>query len=101
MSIGLVYHKLSDANMSAIIESMALFVRQDDNRSELQQRVAKELQEKARQRAEHTDTRPDGIEDSNYLENTKTTTSLAWVWILIVLLAVGVFAYLVTKFNGV
>jgi hypothetical protein len=27
---------------------------------------------------------PDGVDDSAYIENTKQTTSLAWVWILIV-----------------
>jgi len=62
---------------------MALFIRQDDNRSELQQRLAAELQEKAKKRAELDDTPSDDIEDSNYLKNTKKTTSLAWMWLLI------------------
>ena len=32
----------------------------------------------------------DGVDDIKYLEGTKQTTSLAWVWVLIVLLAAGV-----------
>ena len=65
---------------------MALFIRQEDNRSKLQERLATELQEKARARTETE--RPDGVTDSSYLEETKTTTSLAWIWILIVIAAV-------------
>jgi len=67
---------------------MALFVRQNEERSELQQRLAAELQEKAKKRAENEAVRPDGIEDSNYLENTKTTSSLAGIWIAIIIVAI-------------
>lgn len=66
---------------------MALFVRQDQERSELQQRLAAELQERAKKRAENdTPPLPD-VEDSRYLEGTKKTTSLAGVWIGIVVVA--------------
>lgn len=65
---------------------MALFIRQDDNRSELQQRLAAELQEKARKRAELDSAPSDDIEDSNYLKGTKKTTSLAWMWLLIAII---------------
>lgn len=67
---------------------MGLFVRQNEERSELQQRLAAELQERAKKRAENDTVRPDGIDDSSYLENTKTTTSLAGVWIAIIVIAV-------------
>ncbi|HMH70303.1 MAG TPA: hypothetical protein VK502_02800 [Candidatus Saccharimonadales bacterium] len=75
---------------------MALFIRQDDERSELQQRLAAELREKAKKRAENDNDLPDGVEDSNYLKDTKSTTSLAWVWIIIVLVALfaGVFVFI-------
>jgi len=62
---------------------MALFIRQDDNRSKLQERLATELREKAKARAETE--QPDGVADSQYLEGTKATTSLAWVWIAIII----------------
>ena len=66
---------------------MALFIRQSEDRSKLQERLAAELQAKAKARAEAE--RPDGVTDSNYLKDTKTTTSLAWVWIVILVFAVG------------
>ncbi|HBH77585.1 TPA: hypothetical protein DDX46_02440 [Candidatus Saccharibacteria bacterium] len=70
---------------------MALFVNQNsDNRSKLQERLAAELSEKAKKKALlEAQERPDGVDDSNYIKDTKTTTSLAWVWILIVLFAVA------------
>ena len=67
---------------------MALFLKQDTQRSELQQRIATELQEKAKRKS--TDGgQPDGVTDSAYLKDTKATTSLAWVWVVIVAFAVG------------
>jgi hypothetical protein len=74
---------------------MALFIRQDDERSELQRRVAAELREKAKRQSQLDEKRPDGVEDSRYLQDTKQTTSLAWVWILIVLFAIAGMIYIV------
>jgi hypothetical protein len=68
---------------------MALFIRQNDNRSQLQERLAAELQERAKKNASKDDL-PDGVEDSQYLKNTKATTSLAWLWTIIILIIVGV-----------
>lgn len=59
---------------------MALFVQQNDNRTELQQRLATELQDKARKKAEEAEL-PDGVTDSQYMKNTQTTGRFAWVWI--------------------
>lgn len=67
---------------------MALFLKQDTQRSELQQRIATELQEKAKRKSTDGD-QPDGVTDSAYLKDTKATTSLAWVWVVIVAFAVG------------
>jgi hypothetical protein len=72
---------------------MALFIRQNEDRSKLQERVAAELQERAKQRALQVE-RPDGVEDSEYIKGTKQTTSLAWVWIVIVILAIAAFLWL-------
>lgn len=66
---------------------MALFIRQSEDRSKLQERLAAELRERAKTRAEIDDKLPDGVNDSEYLKGTKTTTSLAWVWILLIVLA--------------
>ena len=76
---------------------MALFVNQKDDRSELQKRIAAELQEKAKQKAQGAPGRPDGVTDSQYLKDTKTTTSLAWVWVLIGIAIVGVTIYLILQ----
>lgn len=67
---------------------MALFLKQDQQRSELQERIASELQEKAKRKAMETD-QPDGVTDSAYLKDTKPTTGLGWVWVAIVVFAVG------------
>lgn len=75
---------------------MGMFIRQDDKRSQLQERIAAELQEKARQRALDAE-RPDGVDDSAYVKGTKSTTSLAWVWVLIAVATVGVIVWLVIE----
>ncbi len=70
---------------------MALFVNQNSNRSKLQEKLAAELQEKAKLKAgDDNQGRPDGVEDSAYMEGTKKTTSLAWVWVLITLAVIGI-----------
>lgn len=70
--------------MSGILNCMALFIRQSEDRSKLQERLAAELSEKAKARALENE-RPDGVDNSRYLEGTKQTTSLAWVWIAIII----------------
>lgn len=66
---------------------MALFVNQKNSRSELQERIAADLREKAKQTKLREDAAIDGVEDVKYLEGTKQTTTLAWAWLLIVFLA--------------
>lgn len=69
---------------------MGLFLQQNSNRTKLQERLAAELSEKAKKKAEtNSSDLPDGVDDSRYMEGTKTTTSLAWVWVLIALAAIG------------
>jgi hypothetical protein len=75
---------------------MALFIKQNDNRSQLQERLAAELQERAKQNAAKND-RPDGVTDSQYLKDTKATTSLMWLWMLIALAVIGLVMWLIIK----
>lgn len=90
-----VYHSRLGAS-SAILIVMALFMNQQNERTELQKRIAAELAEKAKKKSlEPTSDRPDGVTDSAYLERTMTTTSLAWVWILITVAAIGIAIWLV------
>ncbi|MCA9327664.1 hypothetical protein KDA14_04005 [Candidatus Saccharibacteria bacterium] len=67
---------------------MGIIVNQQDNRSELQKKIAAELSEKAKKKHDATHDLPDGVEDSAYIQGTKHTTSLAWVWVLLVVVAV-------------
>lgn len=62
---------------------MALFLKQDSDRSELQKRLETELQEKLRKKADLENKLPDGVEDSLYMEGKKSTNSYVWVWILL------------------
>jgi hypothetical protein len=77
---------------------MALFLRQNEDRSKLQERLAAELQEKARKKAE-TSELADGVTDSHYLKDTKSTTGLAGVWIAVVVIAVAAVVILMANTN--
>lgn len=69
---------------------MGLFLNQQDKRSELQERIAADLREKALRNSKDDKPEWDGSKDIRYLEGTKETTSLGWAWILIVLIALGI-----------
>lgn len=73
---------------------MSLFMKQNETQTELQKRIAAELQDKAKKKALETD-RPDGVDDSAFIEGTKSTTSLAWAWILIALAIIGIAIWLI------
>jgi hypothetical protein len=78
---------------------MALFIRQNEQRSKLQERLAAELQERAKQRA-IDDTPPDHVKDSRYIEHTTHTGRHAWVWLVVVgLLIVCFILYVVLRVN--
>ncbi len=66
---------------------MGLFVNQQDQRSELQERIAAELREKTKASSLQEKATMDGVDDIRYLEGTKQTTTLAWAWILIAIMA--------------
>ncbi len=74
---------------------MALYLKQNDTRSELQKRVASELQEKAKKAAEPADL-PDGVTDSQFIRGTTGTGRYAWIWVLgIVLIVLGLIVLIV------
>ena len=75
---------------------MALFVRQDENRSELQQRLATELQDRARKKAEEAEL-PDGVTDSQFIKHTKQSTGLLGVWLVVGALAIIAIIFLITQ----
>lgn len=73
---------------------MGLYVKQSDTRSQLQEKLAAELQEKARAKAKEAEM-PDGVEDSAYIVGTNRTSSFAWVWFVLIAAVIGVAIWLV------
>lgn len=71
---------------------MGRYIKQDQTRSELQQRLAAELRAKAAARNNQEGDTPDGIDDSAYVEGTKRTTPLAGLWLFVAVLAALAFA---------
>ena len=80
---------------------MALFVNQNDKRTELQERIAADLRAKAVQRSKMENKDMDGVSDQRYMEDKKVTTSLAWVWVLILVFIVAAVVYFIVKMNEV
>lgn len=79
---------------------MGIILNQQDNRSELQKRIAAELSEKAKKKHEAAKELPDGVEDSRYVEHTQQTGNWAWLWILLVgLLVVGAVLFVIVSGN--
>lgn len=75
---------------------MAIFVKQQNERTELQKRIAAELAEKAKNKAAAGEgDLPDGVEDSAFIENQRQTTKRAWLWILLATLTVALISWLV------
>lgn len=73
---------------------MGLYMKQTESRSELQEKLARELQDRAKKKALEADL-ADGVDDSQYLKGTKKTTSLAWAWALIFLASIGILIWLI------
>lgn len=94
----IVYHTKMRSNDKWYTLDMALFMNQEGDRSELQKRLAAELADKAKKKAELADVPPaKDLDDTNYLKNTKQTTSLAWLWILVIAAFLAAIVYLLIK----
>lgn len=82
-----------------------MYLKQQESRSELQERIAAELKAKAEQKAKDEaefavhkgDKQRDDVEDSAYVQGYKRTTTLAPVWLLLFFAAVLVFIYFITQ----
>ena len=66
---------------------MGLFVNQQDQRSELQEANCGGIKREGKSFEFARKATMDGVEDIRYLEGTKQTTTLAWAWILIAIMA--------------
>jgi len=74
---------------------MSLYLKQNESRSQLQDKLARELQERAKQKALETE-QPDGVTDSAYIQGTKQTSSLAWAWVIIIIAIVVLVVWLIS-----
>ena len=72
---------------------MALFINQDEDRTELQKRLATELQEKMKLKDIETDL-PDGVDDSQYIKGTQKSNKFTFLWFILILIIVAVIVYL-------
>lgn len=81
---------------------MGLYLKRNDTRSELQERLAAELQEKQKKKLDidPEKSRMDGVEDMRFVKGTKQTTSLAWVWMLIGLAVVVLTVWIIILYNS-
>lgn len=77
---------------------MGLYVRKDDQRTKLQERIASEMREKAR-KAHGMETPPvvDGVDDSGFMEGTKSSSTLLGVWLALLVVGVGVVILLIVR----
>lgn len=77
---------------------MGLFMKQDDGRSQLQQKIAADVAERQRARAKAEQTPPDGVEDSRIIEGTSHLSRTGLILlILLVAVVVGVIVYVSTR----
>lgn len=76
---------------------MGLFVKQNENRSQLQQRIAAELREKSKQQASSAEP-VDQTTDSGYVKDMEQTSERAWVWaVLAGVLVIGLAVFIITR----
>lgn len=76
---------------------MGLFVKQNENRSQLQQRIAAELREKAKQQAASAEP-VDQSTDSNYVKDMNQTSERAWLWVVVVgVLVAAAAVFIITR----
>lgn len=76
---------------------MGLFVQRDEKRSELQERVAASLRDKAAREHQIDQNQYDDVKDSAYMKDYKSTTSLAWVWLVIAIAVIAALVYLIIR----
>ncbi len=85
--------------LSCYTAGMGLYVRRDEQRTKLQEKIAADLRSKAAENAKSDIEGPkyDGAEDAGIVEDTHTSSPLLGVWLVIGLLVVGVVVYLIVQ----
>ena len=77
---------------------MALFIRQNEERSKLQERLVADLQEKSKKNFDKSN--GFDVDDSEYMKDLKQTTSLSWVWLIIAIIAAILVIWLLIVSSG-
>lgn len=75
---------------------MGILVKQNENRSQYQERLAAELRERAKQQAAKSEPM-DQTKHSNYLKNTAQTSDKLWLWAVIAGLLLICFAIFIAS----
>ncbi|NLA42849.1 hypothetical protein GX865_01650 [Candidatus Saccharibacteria bacterium] len=77
---------------------MGLYVRKNEQRSKLQERIASEMREKAKRDSDINNPPViDGVDDSGFMEGTKSSSSLLGVWLVLLVFGVGVVILLIVR----
>lgn len=78
---------------------MGLYVRQDEQRSKLQEKIAADLRAKAAEKSKRDIEGPtlDGVDDSGIVEHTHKSSPLLAVWLILAAATVAVVIYFVVR----
>lgn len=74
---------------------MGIILKQTDNRTKYQEKLAAELTERAKKKSLELET-PDGVDDSNYIKNTRKTDSRGVVNIIFFAVGLALIVLLMT-----
>ena len=69
---------------------MGLFVKQNEDRSELQQKIAADMTERLRARAETDETPPDHVADSKFMEGTSHLTRTGIILLIVLVMVAAI-----------
>lgn len=78
---------------------MGLYIRQDEKRTELQEKIAADLRAKAAERSKADIEGPeyDGERDADIVNNTHTSSPLLAVWLVLGVATIAVVIYLIVR----
>lgn len=80
---------------------MGLYVKRDEERTDLQKQIQADLRAKQKQTANQFDDiekkTVDGVDDSGFIQGTEQSTSMLGVWVGLIVIGLGVIGYLVIK----
>jgi len=76
---------------------MGILLKQEDNRSQYQERIAAELRERAKQQAAGSEPL-DQTKQSNYIKDTSGTSDRIWIWLVGVgVVVAGLIVYIISR----